>query len=118
MGPQTLVRARPIHYPIIAVLLAVAMLATSSLPPAPRLLPKATAAYLGLMDHLGLLEADPASPVGVRPAVPSDMAEGLPVASPEGERFLDVPPCEVRTFLPAGPKPGAAARHRALPIAQ
>ena len=75
-------------YRLVAGWLVVSLLGTSSIPPALRLLPRATAAYLGLMDHLGLLETDPTSPLGVRPTAPAGMEgleEKLPTIGPDGQ---------------------------------
>jgi hypothetical protein len=81
-------------YRFVATLLAVTMLGTSSIPPAARLLPKATAAYLGMMEQLGLLKSDPTSPVGVRPAVPAEMAgmEALAAGPHPNEIFPSIGP--------------------------
>jgi hypothetical protein len=75
-------------------MLVVSMLGTSSIPPAIRLLPKATAAYLGLMDQLGLLESDPTSPVGVRPVTSEAMAgmENLATGPSLDEIFPSIGP--------------------------
>ena len=53
----------------ITYALIVTMTGTSSIPIICEL-PRATAAYLGLMKQLGLLKSDPTSPVGVRPVAP------------------------------------------------
>jgi hypothetical protein len=75
-------------YRLVAGWLTVSLLGASSIPPALRLLPRATAAYWGLMQQLGLLEPDPTSPVGVRPSAPAGAAgleEALPAIGPDGE---------------------------------
>lgn len=72
---------------VVTYLLIVAMTSTSSIPIIQRL-PRATAAYLGMMEQLGLLQPDPSSPVGVRPAAPAGMEgmEGaLPTIGEDGE---------------------------------
>jgi hypothetical protein len=81
-------------YRLVASVLVVSMLGTSSIPPAVRLLPKATAAYLGMMEQLGLLKSDPTSPVGVRPAVPMEMVgvEGLAAGPRPNEIFPSIGP--------------------------
>jgi hypothetical protein len=57
---------------VITYVLIVAITGTSSIPIIQQL-PRATAAYLGMMEQLGLLKPDPTSPVGVSPAVPEEM---------------------------------------------
>jgi hypothetical protein len=81
-------------YRFVASLLTVTMLGTSSIPPAVRLLPKATAAYLGMMEQLGLLESDPGSPAGVRPVTPAAMVgtEGLAAGPYPNETFPSIDP--------------------------
>jgi hypothetical protein len=83
-----------ILYRFVISMLVVSMLGTASIPPAARLLPKATAAYLGMMEQLGLLESDPTSPVGVRPTVPAAMAgmEGLAAGPRPNEIFPSIGP--------------------------
>lgn len=55
---------------VITYIPIVTMTSTSSIPVIQQL-PRATAAYLGMMQQLGLLKSDPTYPAGVSPAVPA-----------------------------------------------
>ncbi len=57
---------------IITYTLIVTMTGTSSIPIIQQL-PRATAAYLGMMQQLGLLKSAPSSPAGVSPSVPEEI---------------------------------------------
>ena len=57
---------------IITYTLIVTMTGTSSIPIIQQL-PRATAAYLDMMQQLDLLKSDPTSPVGVSPVMPEEM---------------------------------------------
>jgi hypothetical protein len=72
-------------YRFAAILLTITLLGTSSIPPAARQLPKATAVYLGMMEQLGLLKSDLTSPVNARAAMPAGLEGTLPSISPDGE---------------------------------
>ena len=75
-----------ILYRIVTFTVITSMLGSSI--PIIRELPKATAAYLGMMNQLGLIKPDPTSPAGFRSTVPAGMAgmEGLmPSIGPDGE---------------------------------
>ncbi|MBN1873584.1 MAG: transglutaminase domain-containing protein, partial [Anaerolineae bacterium] len=75
-------------YRLISSILIVAIAATSSIPIVRRL-PKATSAYLGMMEQLGLLAPDSISPVGVRSPVseslPEEVVDVMPSIGPDGE---------------------------------
>ncbi len=57
---------------VVTYMLILTMTGTSSIPII-RELPRATAAYLGMMEQLGLLNFDSSSPAGVSPAMPEEM---------------------------------------------
>ncbi|MDY7075298.1 MAG: hypothetical protein SXV54_00095 [Chloroflexota bacterium] len=57
-----------IFHHLVTYVVIVSMMGCSF--PIIRELPSATAAYLGMMQQLGLLAPDPTSPVGVRPVAP------------------------------------------------
>ena len=77
-----------IFHQVVTYLVILSMLGTSTVPVIRRL-PEATSAYLGMMQQLGLLQPDPASPVGVNPTLPESMADetgaALPTIGPDGE---------------------------------
>ncbi|MDY7075405.1 MAG: transglutaminase domain-containing protein [Chloroflexota bacterium] len=72
----------------ITYALIVTMTGTSSIPII-RELPRATAAYLSMMERLGLLKSDPTSPLGVSPSVPEEMKNEMggimPTIGEDGE---------------------------------
>ncbi|MCP4607132.1 MAG: hypothetical protein GY845_00255 [Planctomycetes bacterium] len=56
---------------VVTYAVIISMLSSSI--PIIRELPRATAAYLGMMQQLGLLKSDPTSPAGVSPSVPEEI---------------------------------------------
>ncbi len=71
-------------YRVITYTLVVTITSTSTIPII-RELPKATAAYLGMMQQLGLIEADAAAPNGFNSTAPSGMEGMVPEIGPDGE---------------------------------
>ncbi|MCP4536503.1 MAG: hypothetical protein GY832_05095, partial [Chloroflexi bacterium] len=73
---------------VLTYVLILAMTGTSSIPII-RELPRATAAYLGIMEQLGLLKSDSTSPAGVSSSVPEEMKNEMggmmPTIGEDGE---------------------------------
>lgn len=69
---------------VVTYMLIVAMVTTSSVPLV-RHVPRATAAYLGVMQQAGLLKSDPSSPLGIGPAAAEGAAEMMPTIDLDGE---------------------------------
>ncbi|MCP4608205.1 MAG: hypothetical protein GY845_05775 [Planctomycetes bacterium] len=73
---------------VIMYALIVTMTSTSTIPVIQQL-PRATAAYLSMMQQLGLLKSAPSSPVGVSPAMPeemkNEMGDMMPDIGKDGE---------------------------------
>ena len=81
-----------ILYRIVTFTVITSMLGSSI--PIIRELPKATAAYLGMMNQLGLIKPDPTSPAGFRSTVPAGMAVSFSPRnspSPSMTRMLSCP---------------------------
>jgi hypothetical protein len=70
-------------YHIVTYVVITSMI--GSMVPYIRKLPEATAAYLGMMNRLGMVEADPDAPMGFRTTAPEGMEGLVPTISPDGE---------------------------------